>query len=268
MIKENILIVDDLELNREILSIILKDKYNTIEAGNGLEAKNILLKEGGNIALILLDILMPVMDGFELLEELQTDNRFKDIPIIFVTAETYRGNIQKAIRYGVRDVIAKPFDPYFVCKRVDHLIQLKKNRVGTSPKREPVAGQKLTALIVDDMDVNRTMLRAALDSTYDILEAVHGREALLLLERHRDKIGVILLDIEMIIMDGIETMKEVHKRNLLGGIPVLAITAKESLSKIDEIKDFGISEVIHKPFNPDIVKNRVDYLVELYRCAK
>lgn len=267
MMKKNILIVDDLELNREILSLILKDNYNTIEAENGLAAKNILIRENGNISLILLDILMPVMGGFEFLEEIQTDDRFKDIPIIFVTAETYEGNIQRAIQYGVRDVIAKPFDPYFVCKRVNHLIQLTRNRE-TAPIVKPQASQRLTALIVDDMDLNRTILRAALDSTYDILEAVHGREALLLLERHRDKIGVILLDIVMPIMDGIETMKEIHKRNLLDDIPVLAITAEESRSKIDEVKELGICEVIHKPFNPDIVKNRVDYLVELSRCAK
>lgn len=263
IMKKTILIVDDMELNRGVLALSLNEKYNTLEAENGLVAMNLLLKRADEISLILLDILMPVMDGFEFMKQVQDDDRFKKIPVILVTSETYEDNVLRGIKEGVRDVIAKPFDPYLLCKRVDNLIQLTESRVAaeTAPKGEPK--HRVTALVVDDKSLNRMIIRAALDETYDVLEAPHGRDAIFLLENHREEIGVILLDIIMPIMDGIETMKEMKKRNLLGSMPVLAITAEESSEKIEQIKELGISEVIHKPFNPVIVKNRVDYLVEL-----
>lgn len=262
-VKKTILIIDDMELNRGVLAISLNEKYNTIEAENGLEAMNILLERGNEISLMLLDILMPVMDGFEFLGQVQEDERFKNIPVILVTSETYEDNVLRGLKEGVRDVIAKPFDPYLLCKRVDNLIQLTEKREETV-KNKPE--NRTTALIVDDQCLNRMIIRAALDETYDILEAPHGRDALFLLETHKNEIGVVLLDIIMPIMDGIETMKEMRRRNLLGNMPVLAITAEESSKKIAQIQELGISEVIHKPFNPVIVKNRVDYLVELSRC--
>lgn len=263
--KKTILIIDDMELNRQILAMSLSEKYNTVEAENGLEAMKILAGRRGEISLILLDILMPVMDGFAFLKEIQEDACFKNIPVILVTSETYEDNVLRGVKEGVRDVIAKPFDPYFLCKRVDNLIELTESRVEKVKPDIPVPQQRVTALIVDDKSLNRMIIRAALDDTYDILEAPHGREALFLLENHKDEIGVVLLDIIMPIMDGIETMKEMRRRHFLEGRPVLAITAEESSEKIAQIKELGISEVIHKPFNPVIVKNRVDHLVELSR---
>lgn len=264
--KKTILIIDDMELNRQILAMSLSEKYNTVEAENGLEAMKVLVERGREISLILLDILMPVMNGFEFLKEIQEDPCYKNIPIIMVTSETYEDNVLRGVKEGVRDVIAKPFDPYFLCKRVDNLIKLTESREEAVQPASSAPRKRITALIVDDKSLNRMIIRAALDDTYDILEAPHGREALFLLENHKDEIGVVLLDIIMPIMDGIETMKVMRRRNFLEGRPVLAITAaEESSEKIAQIKQLGISEVIHKPFNPVIVKNRVDHLVELSR---
>lgn len=261
-----------MKLNREILSLILQEKYNTIEARNGLEAIRILEKNTSNVSLILLDIIMPIMDGFKFLKEIQDDDRFNNIPIIFITSETYKENILKGVKMGVRDVIAKPFDPYVVYNRVNNLILLTENResknMNCKSNRKDTKGngdKQLTALIVDDVEVNRFIIKESLEDQYNILEAENGRDAISILEKH-NKIDIILLDIIMPVMDGIKMMEEVKARNLIRQwqVPVIAITIEDYLPKNNKMKELGICEVIHKPFNNFIVKNRINYLVELY----
>lgn len=269
--KKTILIVDDTELNREMLSLILQENYNTIEAGNGLEAIEMLEKNINAVSLILLDIVMPVMNGFKFLEKVQEDKRLKSIPIIFITAETYRENILKAIEMGVRDIIAKPFDSQLVCNRVNNLILLAEKRQKNDTKQTidlkkdiQIKNKKPTALVVEDAEINRLIIKGCIEDDYDIIEAANGQIGVHLLEKHNDTIDVVLLDIIMPIMDGIEMMEEVNKKKLAERIPVIAITTEDSLPKINKIKELGICEVIHKPFNPSVVKNRIDYLLELY----
>ena len=274
--KKTILIVDDMELNREILSLILQENYNTIEASNGLEAMEILEKNRNNVSLILLDIVMPVMNGFKFLEKIQEDKRFSGIPIIFISAETYKENVLKAMEMGVRDIIAKPFDPQLVCNRVNNLILLAEQRQKkdmqqtantkqTIDSKNNIKNKKPTALVVEDAEINRLIIKGCIEDDYDIIEATNGQIGVHLLETHKDIIDVVLLDIIMPIMDGIEMMEEVKKKKLAERIPVIAITTEDSLPKINKIKELGICEVIHKPFNPSVVKNRIDYLLELYR---
>ena len=264
--KKTILIVEDMGMNRQLLSVILGNDHHILEAENGLEALGILEKEYRNIALIMLDIIMPVMDGFAFLERVKQIHEYKDIPIIFVTAETYKENILKGIEYGVCDVIAKPFDPYLVTNRVDQLIRLtenqKRKRAGrTQPTRQKERG---LVLLVDDAQMNRVILKEVLRGEFGILEAADGQEALEQLDSRGDEIAAVLLDVIMPVMDGIEMMKEARSRSLLENIPVIAITAENSAVKMQRIKDLGICEIIHKPFDPSVIKNRVNNMIELY----
>lgn len=266
--RKTILIVDDQELNRNILSMILKDQYHIIEAVNGKVAWDIMLQRGTEISLILLDIIMPVMDGMEFLRYIQNRNAFKSIPVVFVTTETYTETITDGFKMGVRDVIAKPFDPYLVRNRVNNLIRLTENESG-STKAQAGMPQKVpsSVLIIDDEEINRGILKNVLHGTYSILEAANGAEGLKQIESHPGEIAAVLLDILMPVMDGVELLRQIKKRRLLNGIPIIAITADESASRMEQIRGFGIYEVIHKPFNPFIVKNRVENMIQLsYRC--
>lgn len=269
--KGTILIVDDVELNRKMLSLILSDNYNILEADNGITAKNVLKKTKGQISLILLDIVMPVMDGFTFLKYLQTEILYHDIPVIFVTSETYEENVMEGLEMGVRDVIAKPYNPDLVRHRVDNLIKLAQTEQGGAPaviSEEPAASPPRTVLIVDDVGINRVIIANALKQDYDILEADNGVAALELLEAHNREIAVVLLDIIMPVMDGFEMMRQAKLRKLVGRIPVLAITSEDSLVKLNRIMELGICEVIQKPFTPAVVKNRVDHVVKLAQHKK
>lgn len=272
--KKTILVVDDSQINRKILSVILSEKYYVIEADNGLSAEEQLNNSERKISLILLDIVMPVMDGLTFLRKMQQNKKFKDIPVIFVTSETYEENVLEGIKMGVRDVIAKPYSPELVLKRADNLILISEKLENEAAEEETVTPKSLAllerkksdknmALIVDDVSINRLIIRNALESEYGILEAENGQEALDLLIKHRDAIAVVLLDIIMPVMDGYEMLKEAQKTRLLDGIPVIAITAEEILSKLDILMELGICEVIQKPFTPSVIRNRVDYMIEI-----
>lgn len=122
--KKKILIVDDSEINRSLLSDMLDDEYEIIEAENGMEASAILHEHEHEISLMLLDIMMPVMDGFETLEAMNKNGWIKDIPVIMISAETAPSYVDRAYDLGVQDFINRPFDERTVRRRVVNTILL------------------------------------------------------------------------------------------------------------------------------------------------
>ena len=121
--KEKILIVDDSEMNRALLSGILEEDYDLIEAENGIKAIEILRRES-EIELMLLDINMPEMDGFGVLEVMNKYNWINDIPVIIISSETASEILKKAYDMGAEDYISRPFDMIAVQKRVQNTLML------------------------------------------------------------------------------------------------------------------------------------------------
>ena len=119
-----LLIVDDSEINRAILAEIFRGMYRLEEAENGQEALEKIQSLGGEICAILLDVIMPVMDGISLLRELAGRGLPQKIPVFLITAETSGSVIQEAYGLGVMDVISKPVVPYMVQRRVNSVIEL------------------------------------------------------------------------------------------------------------------------------------------------
>ena len=119
-----LLIVDDSEINRAILAEIFRGMYRLEEAENGQEALEKIQSLGGEICAILLDVIMPVMDGISLLRELAGRGLPQKIPVFLITAETSGSVIQEAYELGVMDVISKPVVPYMVQRRVDSVVEL------------------------------------------------------------------------------------------------------------------------------------------------
>lgn len=122
--KQRILIVDDSEMNRAILADMLGEGYEIIEAGNGLEAVEYLKRLATNIDLILLDIMMPQMDGFEVLAVMNKYHMISDIPVIMISAERAASYVERAYEMGVTDYISRPFNALVVQKRVENTLML------------------------------------------------------------------------------------------------------------------------------------------------
>lgn len=120
---KNILVVDDTESNIDILLELLSDKYDVMVALDGESALEIANEE--NLDLILLDIMMPIMDGYEVCQKLKSNESTKNIPIVFITAKTDEESIEKAYSIGGNDYVVKPFRPKELLARVNREIQLK-----------------------------------------------------------------------------------------------------------------------------------------------
>lgn len=122
--KERILIVDDSELNRALLTEMLEDDYEILEAANGQECMDILNAGSDKISLMLLDLLMPVMDGFEVLASMNRSHMLENLPVIMISSEDSDAFIRRAYEQGVSDYISRPFDAKVVYRRVYNTIKL------------------------------------------------------------------------------------------------------------------------------------------------
>lgn len=125
--KRKILIVDDEEVNRVILDNLFQDEYVTIQASNGQEAIE-QIKANKDLVLVLLDIVMPQMDGFGVLEYMKSEDMIQHLPVILITSETVRNSEDRAYTYGIADVIHKPFYPDIVKRRANNIVELYQNK--------------------------------------------------------------------------------------------------------------------------------------------
>ena len=123
-VKQQILIVDDSEMNREILTEMLQDDFRILEAENGEEALKMLKQYDTGISLMLLDIVMPVMNGFEVLAAMAREHWMDDIPVIMISSEGSEEYIRRAYEMGIADYIRRPFDAKIVYQRVFNTIKL------------------------------------------------------------------------------------------------------------------------------------------------
>ncbi len=122
--KPRILIVDDSEFNRAILKEILEETYEIIEADGGKEALHKIDEYGMEISLVLLDIIMPEKDGFEVLKYMEEERLISDIPVIIISSEDSANYIRRAYEMGVSDYINRPFDANIVYQRVSNTVKL------------------------------------------------------------------------------------------------------------------------------------------------
>ena len=122
--KNQILLVDDSNMNRMLLREILGDGYHILEAENGQECLETLRAEAGNIALVLLDINMPGMDGFEVLKAMNANHTIEDTPVIMISSEDSDAAIRRSYELGASDYVNRPFDARIVYRRVTNTIKL------------------------------------------------------------------------------------------------------------------------------------------------
>ena len=123
--KRKILIVEDNFINQEILTTILEDKYGILTAENGLVGLELLKKHYKDISLIILDVYMPVCNGYEFLEKIKENYLLSQVPIIVTTASEDPQDEISFLQMGVYDFVTKPYNAEIVRVRVDHAISLK-----------------------------------------------------------------------------------------------------------------------------------------------
>lgn len=145
------MIADDSEMNRAILSDILKEEYEIIEAENGAQAVMLLQQHGLTISLVLLDFVMPKLNGFDVLKVMNQRNWIADIPVIMISAQSEAFYIERAYELGVTDFISRPFDALIVYRRVANTILLyaKQKKLTGLVAQQIYEKEKQSGLMVD-----------------------------------------------------------------------------------------------------------------------
>lgn len=126
--EDTILIVEDVEMNRAILGQMFQDKYKVVEAANGKEALEYLETNRSSVIMVLLDIKMPVMNGFEVMEYMRDHGWLDKLPVILITGDDEGDAMERGYGLGVNDIIFKPFVHHIVVQRVQNVIDLYRHK--------------------------------------------------------------------------------------------------------------------------------------------
>lgn len=198
-INQQILVVDNSPPNRRILSDMISDDFEVLEAIDGKKCMKFLKEYGTGISLILLDIDIPEPDGIEILSEMNRLNYIDDIPVIIITEDAAEANIRKAFSLGAADCICRPYDSKVVMQRICNTVKLYSKQ------------RRLVSIITRQLSENENNSRIMLDVLSGILGRKNGESAMhiqhirkitaMLLERlilKTDKYGLSWHDCEMI----------------------------------------------------------------------
>ena len=164
----------------------------------------------------------------------------------------------------VKSALRKADELMYEAKRQKDSVVTAK-QCGGARKR---SSHKERVLVVDDSDINREILSGILQNEYDIIEAKNGKEALLLIEKYRDELAVILLDLIMPVMSGFDVLEYMNERGYIANIPVITISGDDSGKTVRAAYDKGVSDYITRPFDARVVYRRVSNTVKIYARQK
>ncbi|MEW5903298.1 MAG: EAL domain-containing protein [Pseudomonadota bacterium] len=265
--RPRVLIVDDVKENLHVMMNILREQYAIIAATSGSKALE-LAARAPQPDVILLDIKMPDLDGYEVLHRLKASPATADIPVIFVTALSESADEARGLKMGAADYITKPVNPDLLRLRVLTQLELRRYRRKPVPSGIPGMPQSaLSILVVDDVPENIHELISVLTDEYRVLVANNGTKAIELVQSPSPP-DLVLLDILMPEMDGYEVCRRIKATPEGNRIPIIFVSVIDST--VDKVKAFsiGASDFITKPFDIDEVRARVHTHLELSRLQR
>jgi two-component system cell cycle response regulator len=269
--KSRILIVDDDPLNIKLLAAKLPLKeYEIIHSYNGKDALEKADRELPD--LILLDVMMPGLDGYEVTKRLKSNPRTSDIPIILVTALQGTADKIKGLESGADEFLNRPVDTPELLARIKSLISLKQYReqlqsrlqsekiFSTVPEQTEAPKEKTLLLVEDDDVAVKLILNYLKDKPYNIELATDGVDAIHRIEK--GDIDLILLDILLPGMDGFEVCQHLKETAQIQNIQIVMITClKDTESKVRGI-ELGVDDFLIKPINREILIARINALLK------
>ena len=255
--------LDDFKLYNDIYGHDMGDQVLCIVADvikNCIRKTDKLIRYGGDeFLLILSDMVRGTLRGKLLqIQEAIENATIPNCPRLKLTA-SIGGVISEDGK--IDEAIAKADQLMYKAK--DHKVQVITECDKTIFKKEKIQN-KPRILIVDDSEFNRAILKEILEETYEIIEADGGKEALHKIDEYGMKISLVLLDIIMPEKDGFEVLKYMEEERLISDIPVIIISSEDSANYIRRAYEMGVSDYINRPFDANIVYQRVSNTVKLY----
>ena len=241
-----ILIVEDNELNRDMLSRRLERKgYQVIAASDGQEG--VAKAKGEKPDLILMDMSLPVLDGWAATRQLKAAPATQSIPVIALTAHAMVGDRERALAAGCNDYEVKPVDLPRLLEKINALASKKD---AAPPEKE------FHLLVTDDNEMNRDMLSRRLERQgYRVTTATTGAEALDFIRKQ--PFDLVLLDVMMPEMNGMEVLGIIRSTYSLLELPVIMVTAKDQSEDVVAALQMGANDYVTKPLNFPVVLARI-----------
>jgi CheY-like chemotaxis protein len=256
--KKRLLVIEDNDIEREsIVALIAHDDIDVRAVGTAADALSEL--SGGSYDCCVVDLRLPDMSGFELLERIQSDAALRDIPIVVFTGKELSDDEEQRLKVVAKSVVLKDvqsperlFDEtaLFLHRVVADLPKAKRQMLERlHGSNDVLKGRKV--LVVDDDARNIFALTTVLENQeMEVVSATNGRHAIELIQNTSD-LSVVLMDIMMPEMDGYETMRQIRRQPEFRTLPILALTAKAMKGDREKCLEAGASDYIAKPVNTD-----------------
>lgn len=273
-----ILIVDDyatmVKITKECLISLGVSEHNLYSALNGAEALEVLNNQ--RVDLVILDLMMPVMSGNQLLKVIRANPQLGNLPVLIVTGEPDRNSIQEAVMNGASSLLLKPFSREKLSQHIQiaftaplrsspRLVNAASNNGNNAPTQNDE--DTAVVLIVDDVQDNLLLLMRLLQPMYKVRVANNGEKALAICQSDNPP-DLVLLDIMMPGLDGFEVGKKLREHPVSKAIPIIFVTAMGSMDAKLKGLELGAVDVITKPIEPALLRLKVQNFlgyVNLYK---
>lgn len=260
----SLLLVDDNELNRDMVSRgLAKAGYLVATAASGQAALDMLDVEGFD--LMLLDLMMPDMDGYQVLEHMRDSGRLARLPVIVLSAVSGRQSVARCMELGASDYVIKPSELEVLKARIWRSLEHRRHGAAAA-SAEQVAGR---VLIVDDNEANLDILRRRLEQWQcEVDGATSGITAVERIAAAGGRYDLVLLDIAMPGMDGFDVLRFIKTSQRHHDMAVVVVSALDDSGTIMRALEMGADDFVRKPFNAVELSVRVQSSIRLARLRR
>lgn len=260
-----ILVIDDVAANRRLLEAKLASEYyEVLSASRGEEGMILARTEQPDV--ILLDVVMPGLDGFETCRRLKADPRTRHIPIVLLTALDQREDRIRGLSAGAEDFLSKPFEDYQLFARIRSLHRLKvaidvlrahessSRRLGLGAEREHESSPSGRILVVDPNRRQTERVRTALATEHTVLRPGEGDDA--------SGVDLLIISVATEGLDGLQLIARLSAGPATRRLPILAIVDPDAPEKAARALELGAQDVVSRPIDADELSARVRTLIK------
>ena len=249
-IRRKIVIVDDIYFHMLSTKERLKNHYEIYPAQSAGDLFEILEKIRPD--LILLDVNMPDIDGYETIKSLKADDRYSNIPVIFVTSNSDRESVVKGLSLGAADYVIKPFSASKLIESIDNILD---PNIPKEASHNDESGNKPSVLVVDDVASMLRAIQYALRDRYKVYILSKSDDAMDFLRTKKP--DLIVLDYLMPVLNGFDLIPMIRALPDHKDTPIIILTTEGTKEHVNEAMSIGASDFIVKPFKPKELNDKV-----------